>query len=119
MVSFDVKSLFTNVPLQETIDLISSKIYDKNSNANHLPIKKKIFKKLLNLATKGTFLYKDKLHQQIDGVSMGSPLGPTIANFFLAETETRLLQGDPKRCVPMFYSIKIRFFNQCLFCCRT
>ena len=92
MVSFDVKSLFTNVPLQETIDLILSKIYDKNSNANHLPIKKKIFKKLLNLATKGTFLYKDKLHQQIDGVSMGSSLGPTIANFFLAETETRLLQ---------------------------
>ena len=61
MVSFDVKSLFTNVPLQETIDLISNKIYDKNSNANRLPIKKKIFKKLLNLATKGIFLYKDKL----------------------------------------------------------
>ena len=92
MVSFDVKFLFTNVPLQETIDLISNKIYDKNSNANRLPIKKKIFKKLLNLATKGIFLYKDKLYQQIDGVSMGSPLGPTIANFFLAETETRLLQ---------------------------
>ena len=32
MVSFDVKSLFTNVPLQETIDVISDKIYDKNSN---------------------------------------------------------------------------------------
>ena len=92
MVSFDVKSLFTNVPLQETIDLISNTIYDKNSNANRLPIKKKIFKKLLNLATKGIFLYKGKLYQQIDGVSMGSPLGPTIANFFLAETETRLLQ---------------------------
>ena len=64
----------------------------KISNANHLPRKKKIFKKLLNLATKGIFLYKDKLYQQIDGVLMGSPLGPTIANFFLAETETRLLQ---------------------------
>ena len=69
-----------------------NKIYDKNSNANHLPIKKKIFKKLLNLATKGIFLYKNKLYQQIDGVCMGSPLGPTIANFVLDETETRLLQ---------------------------
>ena len=94
MVSFDVKSLFTNVPLQETIDFISNKIYDKNSNANHLPIKKKIFKDLLNLATKGIFLYKDKLYHQIDGVSMGSPLGPTIANFFLAETETCLLNSN-------------------------
>ena len=92
MVSFDVKSLFTNVPLQETIELFSNKIYDKNSNANHLPIKKKIFKKLLKLETKKIFLYKDKLYQQIDGVSMGSPLGLTIANYFLAETETHLLQ---------------------------
>ena len=79
MVSFDVKSLFTNVPLQKTIELFSNKIYDKNSNANHLPIKKKIFKKLLKLETKRIFLYKDKLYQQIDGVSMGSPLGLTIA----------------------------------------
>ena len=74
------------------IDLISNKIYAKNSNANHLPIKKKIFKKLLNLTTKEIFLYKEKLYQQIVGVSMGSPLGPTVVNFFLAETETRLLQ---------------------------
>ena len=51
MVSFDVKSLFTNVPLQETIDVISDKIYENNSNANQLSIKKKIFKKLLNIAT--------------------------------------------------------------------
>ena len=53
---------------------------------------KENLKKLLDLATKGMFLYKDKLFQQIDGVSMGSPLGPTIVNFFLAEAETRLLQ---------------------------
>ena len=38
MISFDVKSLFTNVSLQEPVDLISDKIYDKNSNANQLPI---------------------------------------------------------------------------------
>jgi len=30
-----------------------------------------------------------------------------------------LLQGDPKRCVPIFCSIKNPFFNECLFCCRT
>ena len=56
MVSLHVKSLFTNGPLQEAIDLIPDKIYDKNSNGNQLPIKKKIFKKLLNLATKEIFL---------------------------------------------------------------
>ena len=61
MVSFDVKSLFTNVPLQEAIYLISDKIYDKNSNANQLPIKKKIFKKILNLATKGNIFIQRQI----------------------------------------------------------
>jgi len=30
-----------------------------------------------------------------------------------------LVQGDPKRCVPIFCSIKNPFFKECLFCCRT
>ena len=109
MVSSDVKSLFTNVPLQEAIDLISDKIFDKNSNANQLPIKKKIFKKLLNLATKGIFLYKDKLFQQIDGVSIGSPLGPTIANFFLAETKTRFLQQQLNAAPKVYFLIDVLY----------
>ena len=37
------------------------------------------------------FLYKDKLYQQHDGVSMGSPLASTLANFFLAHIENNLL----------------------------
>jgi len=28
------------------------------------------------------------------------------------------IQGDPKRCVPIFCSIKNPLFNECLFCCR-
>ena len=36
-------------------------------------------------------MYKDKLYTQIDGVAMGSPLGPTLANFFLAHFETTLI----------------------------
>ena len=30
MVSFEVKNLFTQVPLSETIDIILTKIYDEN-----------------------------------------------------------------------------------------
>ena len=37
------------------------------------------------------FLYKDELYQQISGVTMGSPLGPTLANFFMANLETKLI----------------------------
>ena len=34
-----------------------------------------------------------KMNQQRDGVSMGSPLGPTFANFFMAEVENRALEN--------------------------
>ena len=38
-------------------------------------------------------MYKDVLYKQIDGVTMGSPLAPTIANFFLANLENRILKN--------------------------
>ena len=92
LASFDVESLFTNVPLSETIDLIADHVYD-NSNSNCPPFKKLIFKRLLRLATGGMFSFNGKLYQQIDGVSMGSPLAPTLANFFLGHIEKKLMSN--------------------------
>ena len=90
MVSFDVVSLFTNVPLTDTINLIADCVYAETDDFI-LPFTKDIFIKLMNLATKGLFLYKEVLYQQIDGVTMGSPLGPTLANFFMSNLENKLL----------------------------
>ena len=93
LVSFDVKSLFTSIPLNETIDIVSDCMYDENSK-NIPPFPKSTFKKLLEYATGGYFLYKDQLYTQIDGVSMGSPLGPTLSNFFMAYIENKLLSAE-------------------------
>ena len=38
-------------------------------------------------------MYKNKSYEQHNRVSMGSPLGPTIANFFLALMENKLLNS--------------------------
>ena len=40
------------------------------------------------------FMQKNKLYQQYDGVSMGSPLGSTTANFFIADMENKILQHN-------------------------
>ena len=93
LVSFDVNSLFPNVPLNETINLIATKIYSISvDEALKPPTKTKIFAKLLKLPTQGMFIYKGKVFQQIDGVTMGLPLCHTSANFLLANLKTRLLQ---------------------------
>ena len=100
LVSFDVASLFTNIPLRETIDIITQKIYSDKTCAP--PIRKEHFTELLSIATQGMFLYKNKLYQLIDGVAMGSPLGPTLANFFLATVEMKLLTQNLD-CSPKLY----------------
>ena len=38
------------------------------------------------------FMYGDKYFKQTDGVTMGSPLGPTMANFCLSHFENQLLE---------------------------
>ena len=54
MVSFDVVSLFTNVSLAETIELVIKRLYD-NNNSNAIPFEKSVFRQLMFVVTQGTF----------------------------------------------------------------
>ena len=101
MVSFDAVSLFTNVPLAETIELIIDRMYD-DDNCNAVPVNKVVFRKLMFMATQGLFMYDNKLYKQVDGVTMGSPLGPTLANFFLGYTEEKIFANN-KELLPKLY----------------
>ena len=70
MVSFDVESLFTNVPVDYTINLILERIY-KNKELDIL-IPENDFKKLLELCTKDNiFLFNGLLYQQVEWCSDG------------------------------------------------
>ena len=74
--SRDVDSLFTNIPMDETINIIIGKLFSENKTVHNLNNDQ--FKYWLTLATKESyFLFDGKLYQQVDGVAMSSPLGPT------------------------------------------
>jgi hypothetical protein len=90
-VSFDVVSLFTNIPLEDTITTIANVLYSDDA-VMRPPMPKVSFIALLRCATGGIFSHRDQLYTQRDGVSMGNPLAPTLANFFLGYLETELLQ---------------------------
>ena len=56
---------------------------------------------LLTIATKDQlFQFNGNLYKQIDGVAMGSPLGPLMANTFMCSIEEELAQGNK---LPNFY----------------
>ena len=48
----------------------------------------------MHIATSGIFMHRDRYFRQVDGVTMGSPLGPTMANFCLADLEAKLLRDS-------------------------
>ena len=82
MASLDVESLFTKIPVDETIknqvnDLFSSNIYRRKLPKSELYY-------LLKLATsESSLIFHNILYKQIDGVAMGSPLRPTLATLMV------------------------------------
>ena len=83
---FNVELLFTNVLLKETIEIILNRVYTEKKISTTLS-KRSIKKLLLDACTKTAFSVNKKLYEQIDGISMGSPLGPLMANVIMTELE--------------------------------
>ena len=84
-VSYDVCSLFTNLPLNETLDLAVDLIFEKHKN---LKITKNEMRELFVFCTSKTnFLFNGTVYDQIDGCAMGSPIAPILANVFLGYHE--------------------------------
>ena len=101
MISLDIESLFANVPIAETIDIILSKLFIDDSCLYH-GFNRNDFKTLLQLAVNDSYLsFDNKLYKQIDGMSMGSPLGPLFANLFLSHYESQWLADSPVK--PIVY----------------
>ena len=90
MVSFDVAPLFTNVPLEETIEIILKRIYINKEITADIP--KQEMKELLIFCTKNVhFTSINETYIQVDGMAMGSPLGPVLANIFMVELKTSVI----------------------------
>ena len=84
MVSFDVKSLFTNIPVDFVTDIILKEIYGSDSTKKYYGLTKRQFKNLLVWTTKRTNLnFNGSFYEQIDGVGMGSPIAPAFADIFM------------------------------------
>ena len=94
MASFDVTSLFTNVPVNYTIDVILNYIYKENKIQTK--IVRNDLKKLLIKGVTSHFIFNGVLYEQIDGCAMGSALSVSFANIFMCHLEDKLVKICPK-----------------------
>ena len=54
-------------------------------------ITKEVFKNILKTCSQSIFRFNNQVFKQVDGLSMGSPLAPLLANWFVSKLETGLL----------------------------
>ena len=94
MASLNLDSLFTNVPLNETIEIYANELFKSSQTVSSLN-KQQVFRDFVNYQIK-VFLFDLKYYSQIDGIAMGSPLGPTLANIFYVITKLRGLRTVQK-----------------------
>ena len=87
-VSFDVKNLFTNIPIKETIDIICANV----TTQTNFPYSSSELRSLLNIANESIFNFDGKTYRQIDGISMGNPLAPILADYFMGHLEDKLFK---------------------------
>lgn len=77
MVLCDVCSLFTNVTLEDPINSVSEHAHEFGFPDNHLKSSSRLYAKNARFSFNGTS------YDQIDGLAMGSPLCPVLADIFV------------------------------------
>ncbi|XP_072398197.1 uncharacterized protein [Diabrotica undecimpunctata] len=81
LVSFDVVSLFSNLPLSSVVTSLRN---HWNEIQPHSPVSWEIFSELLKLTFDTNYLiFNDKYYRQIFGTPMGSSIFPILVNFVL------------------------------------
>ena len=111
MCSFDVVSLFTNIPLAETITICLDALYRDDSISQPSVPESLLRKLLLKATTEVEFSFDGVIYKQIDGVAMGSPLGPVLANIFVGFCESTVDSGSWPLLYNRFVDDTFSIFN--------
>ena len=115
MASFDVTSLFINIPVDEPIEIMANHIF---TNCSYFEgFDRSQFIKLLSLSVKNCHLtFNGWIYQQIGGMAMRSPLGSPFANIFMSFHEKSWIYNFPSTVKPLLYR---RYVNDCFLLFRS
>ena len=96
MVSYDVRALFTSVPINPALEIIEKLLKEDPELQKRTTMSIPNIMDLLEFCLRSTyFTYRGKFYEQVEGAAMGSPISPIVANLFMENFEMRALQSSP------------------------
>ena len=94
--SYDVKALFTSVPVDPAINIVKQRLTQDPTLSQRTQKSIPQIVTLLEFFLKNTyFLFQGKYYEKVHGAAMGSPISPFIANLFMEEFEAKALKSAP------------------------
>lgn len=111
LISLDIKNLYTNIPIKETIDIIKHILSINGDSENVI---KQISKLLENILKQNYFKFNNKIYQQKEGLAMGSPLSGILSETFLQHIEQEYIKNIINKYNIKFYT---RFVDDILVIC--
>ena len=95
MVSFDVESLFTNVPIDDAVQATLRELEKDPSLADRTTLTPAQIADLLNFVLRSTyFQYNGSIYEQREGAAMGSPVSAVIANLYMESFEEQAIASS-------------------------
>ena len=96
LVSYDVKALFTSLPIQSALNTIQSLLEDDRELHQRTTMSVKNIITLLEFCLRSTnFTFQGRYFEQQEGAAMGSPIGPIVANLYMEGFETKAINSSP------------------------
>ena len=104
MVSFDVVSLFTNVPVEAACDVAFQRLNADATLPDRTDLSPAQVTELLGFVLKSTyFMYDGLFYEQQEGAAMGSPVSAVIANLYMESFEEDALNACPPEFKPRIW----------------
>ena len=101
LVSFDVKSLYTSVPIEPALQAVGTLLENDQSVyswSNGTNLKSEEILHLLEICLReSSFKFRGQFYEMTNGLAMGCPVSPIVANIFMSQLEEKAINDMPSK----------------------
>ena len=106
MITFDIKDLYVNIPIDETINIIKTKLQQNNNRQ----VTYQIIAMIKTVLQQNYFAFQQTIYQPREGISMGSPISGIIAEIFLQNYEDNHIKQNLDTKSILYYTRYVDIF---------